>query len=72
MDREQRSWDAWRAADIVAATLLRAWLSVGPIRLAVRNAGEAAVREALTTALAPLRTSTGGYRIEDEYRYAIT
>jgi SAM-dependent methyltransferase len=54
------------------ATLLRAWLSIGPVRLAVRNAGEAAVREALTTALAPLRTSTGGYRIEDEYRYAIT
>jgi SAM-dependent methyltransferase len=53
-------------------TLLRAWLSIGPVRLAVRNAGEAAVRAALTSAFAPLRTSTGGYRVEDEYRYVIT
>jgi ubiquinone/menaquinone biosynthesis C-methylase UbiE len=53
------------------ATLLRAWLSIGPVRLAVRNAGEAAVRDALTGAFAPLRTSSGGYRIEDEYRYVI-
>jgi SAM-dependent methyltransferase len=53
-------------------TVLRAWLSIGPVRMAVRNAGEAAVREALTSAFAPLRTSTGGYRIEDEYRYVIT
>lgn len=52
-------------------TVLRAWLSTGPVRLAVRNAGEAAVREALTGALAPLRTSSGGYRIEDEYRWVI-
>ena len=53
------------------ATLLRAWLSVGPIRLAVRNAGEAAVREVLTKAFGPLRTSSGGYRVEDEYRVLI-
>ena len=52
-------------------TVLRAWLSIGPVRLAVRNAGEAAVREALTEAFAPLRSSSGGYRIEDEYRYVI-
>ena len=52
-------------------TVLRAWLSIGPVRLAVRNAGEAAVREALTSAFAPLRTSSGGYRIEDEYRWVI-
>jgi SAM-dependent methyltransferase len=53
-------------------TVLRAWLSIGPVRMAVRHAGEAAVREALTSAFAPLRTSSGGYRIEDEYRYVIT
>jgi SAM-dependent methyltransferase len=52
-------------------TMLRAWLSIGPVRLAVRNAGEQAVREALAKAFTSLRTSTGGYRIEDEYRYAI-
>jgi hypothetical protein len=32
---------------------------------------EQAVRAALTDALAPLRMSTGGYRIEDELRYLI-
>jgi hypothetical protein len=42
------------------------------VRLAVRNAGEEAVRAALTSAFASLRTSTGGYRIEDEYRYVIS
>jgi SAM-dependent methyltransferase len=52
-------------------TVLRAWLSIGPVRLAVRNAGEDAVREALTSAFAPLRSSSGGYRIEDEYRWVI-
>jgi ubiquinone/menaquinone biosynthesis C-methylase UbiE len=52
-------------------TLLRAWLSIGPVRLAVRNAGETAVREALGAGFAPLRTSSGGYRVEDEYRYVI-
>jgi SAM-dependent methyltransferase len=52
-------------------TVLRAWLSIGPVRLAVRNAGEEAVRQALTSAFAPLRTSSGGYRIEDEYRWVV-
>lgn len=52
-------------------TLLRAWLSIGPVRLAVRRAGEPAVREVLSRAFAPLRTSSGGYRLEDEYRYLI-
>jgi SAM-dependent methyltransferase len=52
-------------------TLLRAWLAIGPVRPAVRNAGEDAVREVLTQAFAPLRTSSGGYRVEDEYRYII-
>jgi ubiquinone/menaquinone biosynthesis C-methylase UbiE len=52
-------------------TLLRAWLSIGPVRLAVRHAGEQAVRETLAGAFAPLRSSSGGYRIEDEYRYLI-
>jgi SAM-dependent methyltransferase len=51
-------------------TMLRAWLSIGPVRLAVRNAGEEAVRSALTRAFALLRTSNG-YRIEDEYRVVV-
>jgi SAM-dependent methyltransferase len=53
------------------ATILRAWLSIGPVRMAVRASGEEAVRDALTDAFAPLRTVSGGYRVEDEYRYII-
>jgi ubiquinone/menaquinone biosynthesis C-methylase UbiE len=52
-------------------TLLRGYLAAGPIVRAVRSAGEQDVREALARALAPLRMSTGGYRIEDELRYLI-
>jgi hypothetical protein len=52
-------------------TLLRGYLAAGPIVRAMRSSGEAAVREALTAALAPLRMASGGYRIEDELRYLI-
>lgn len=52
-------------------TLLRGYLAHGSIMRVVRSSGERAVREALAGALAPLRTSTGGYRFEDEYRYLI-
>ena len=52
-------------------TVLREWLSVGPIRLAVRHAGEDAVRDALAKALAPLVAADGSVRIVDEYRYVI-
>jgi ubiquinone/menaquinone biosynthesis C-methylase UbiE len=52
-------------------TLLRGYLAAGPIVRAMRSSGEAVIRDALTVALAPLRKSTGGYRIEDELRYLI-
>jgi hypothetical protein len=52
-------------------TLLRGYVSAGPIVRAVRSSGEPAVRDALTGALAPLRMSNGAYRIEDELRYLI-
>jgi hypothetical protein len=52
-------------------TLLRGYLAAGPVVCAVRSLGEQAVREALAGPLAPLRTSTGGYRIEDELHYLI-
>jgi len=51
------------------ATLLKANLSAGPAILAARRSGEATVADALTTALAPFRTSSGAYRIETEWRY---
>jgi hypothetical protein len=52
-------------------TLLRGWLAIGPLVQLTRILGAQVVRETLTEALAPLRLSGGGYRIEDEYRYLI-
>lgn len=43
--------------------------SNGPVVLAERTSGEAAVRNAVGGALAPFRTATGAYRIETEWRY---
>jgi hypothetical protein len=51
--------------------MLGGYLAAGPVVRAVRALGEQAVRDALTEALRPLRTSTGGIRIEDELRYLI-
>ena len=51
-----------------------AWKSIssaGPTVMAVRYAGEEQVRQAVLDSLAPFRTSTGGYREENTYRYVI-
>jgi hypothetical protein len=52
-------------------TLLREWMSVGPVRLAVRNSGEETVQAALTAGLRPLASPDGAFRITDEYRWVI-
>jgi SAM-dependent methyltransferase len=52
-------------------TALRAIRSAGLTLLAERNAGEATVIDAITRALAPYRTSSGGYRLEVESRYIL-
>jgi hypothetical protein len=39
--------------------------------LAERAAGEAAVTNAITSALVPYRASTGGYQLEVESRYVV-
>jgi ubiquinone/menaquinone biosynthesis C-methylase UbiE len=52
-------------------TALRGYLAAGPVVRAVRASGEQVVRDALTESLRPLRTSTGGVRLEDELRYLI-
>jgi hypothetical protein len=52
-------------------TILRGYLAAGPIVRSVRALGEQAVRDAFSEALRPLRTSTGGVRMEDELRYLI-
>jgi SAM-dependent methyltransferase len=51
------------------AATLRAQCSSAPAVLAARTSGEAAVKDAIIRALAPYRTTSGGYRIETEYRY---
>ena len=51
------------------ATMLRAQRATPAAVNAERLVGQAAVIEAITSAFAPCRTSTGGYRIEFESRY---
>ncbi|HYN49701.1 MAG TPA: class I SAM-dependent methyltransferase [Thermoleophilaceae bacterium] len=52
-------------------TVLRFLMSAGPVRLAVRNSGEEAVRAALTKGLESLAGPDGTLQITDEYRYVI-
>jgi SAM-dependent methyltransferase len=49
--------------------LLKGNNSNGPVVLAERTSGEAAVAHAIREALAPFRTSSGSFRIETEWRY---
>jgi SAM-dependent methyltransferase len=50
-------------------TLLKGNNSNGPVVLAERTSGEAAVVNALRDAFAAFRTASGAYRIETEWRY---
>jgi SAM-dependent methyltransferase len=52
-------------------TLLRGYLAHGSIVRAVRSSDERRVRDALTHGVQGLITTSGGVRIEDEYRYLI-
>jgi SAM-dependent methyltransferase len=52
-------------------TLLRGYLAHGSIVKAVRSAGEQPVRDALADGVRPLMTTSGGVRIQDEYRFLI-
>ena len=51
--------------------LLRGNRANGPVVLAERTSGEAAVIDALRGAFEPFRTASGGYRVETEWRYVI-
>jgi SAM-dependent methyltransferase len=53
-------------------TCLRALLSSGPAVKAIQTSGEAAARDAVTTAIAPFRDASGGYSIGAAFRYLIT
>jgi SAM-dependent methyltransferase len=50
---------------------LRGMLSAGPAERAIRNSGMARAREAVTNAIAPYRTSSGEYRLNNKFRYLI-
>jgi SAM-dependent methyltransferase len=53
-------------------TALRGTLSAGPAARAIAEAGEGPVREAVAKSLAPFRLSSGGYRLENRFRYLIS
>ena len=59
----------WQYADLSNA--LRGLLSVGPAARAIDAAGEPAVRDAVTHAIAPYRTSTGAYRLENVFTFLV-
>jgi SAM-dependent methyltransferase len=52
-------------------TAVRAHMSSGPAAAAIRQAGDDAVQQAIAEALAPFRTSEGGYRQRNRFRYVI-
>ena len=52
-------------------TALRGLLSPGPATLAIQHSGEERVRDTVARALAPFQTPSGGYRLENRFRYLI-
>jgi SAM-dependent methyltransferase len=52
-------------------TTLRANLSSGPAVKAIQAVGEARVAAALSEAVAPFRTASGGYALENSWRYLL-
>jgi SAM-dependent methyltransferase len=53
------------------STLLRGLLAPAPAARAIQQAGEAVVQAAILTALAPFRTTDGGYRLRNKTRYMV-
>jgi SAM-dependent methyltransferase len=52
-------------------TALRAHLSSGPAAKAIGTAGEDRVAAAVADAIAPFRTASGGYALENSWRYVV-
>jgi SAM-dependent methyltransferase len=52
-------------------SLARGMLAPGPVVNAMKIAGEEPVRDAILEALAPYRTASGGYRLENEWHFLI-
>lgn len=53
------------------ATMARQMASPGMVTEAIRTSGEDNVRNAIVDALAPYRTQSGGYRLENQWHYLI-
>ena len=70
--RPERAFDtSWAFEYPDEEALGRAMLSPGVVDLAVRAHGEDVVRAAIVEALAPYRTASGGYRLENEWHYVV-
>lgn len=52
-------------------TALRGLLASGPAMRAIQHKGEEMVRDAILDALVPFRTSSGGYRLSNGFRYVL-
>lgn len=59
----------WEYAD--QTTLLRGLLSAGPMVRAIARSGSYAVTSAVLSEVEPYRTSSGGYRLENVFRYVV-
>jgi hypothetical protein len=59
----------WRFPD--EPTALRGMLAAGPAVRAIEAAGEEAVATAMGEAIVPYRTASGGYAIENTWRYLL-
>jgi SAM-dependent methyltransferase len=51
--------------------VLRGFLSAGPSVKAIQVSGESRVKDAVTSAIAPFRLSSGGYRLENTFRFLV-
>jgi SAM-dependent methyltransferase len=59
----------WNYPDV--ETALRGMLSAGPVERAIRASSFEKVREAILGSIAPYRTATGGYLLNNTFRYLI-
>jgi len=52
-------------------TALKGLLSAGPVERAIRASSFERVRDAVTGAIAPYRTASGGYHLDNSFRYVL-
>lgn len=59
----------WTYPDL--ETALRGMLSAGPAERAIRNSGSERARDAVAESIAPYRTPSGGYHLDNKFRYLV-